>query len=153
MPRREGRVREAAPGAAGGENGRGGRSRLAPATWQRPAGPRCCGCTALCCERASASAATTTGAAPHGGREGGNNGEPRGGEGAGRYRTAFSSRPVRVFAAGRHGRPRTPCGGGRRRAGADCGVLLCRLAECCGLSPGWRSSRLARCGSAALGAA
>lgn len=35
-----------------------------PATWQRPAEPRCCGCTGPCCGRASVSAATTTGASP-----------------------------------------------------------------------------------------
>lgn len=66
-PRAPGRrLREAARPRAlrAGTGGPGGRSRPLSATWQRPAGPRCCGSTGPCCGRASASADTTTGARP-----------------------------------------------------------------------------------------
>lgn len=65
----------------GGEKGpRRGRSGSVSATWQRPAVPRCCGCTAPCCGRASASAATATGAGK--GSGGGEHGDPRRGGGS-----------------------------------------------------------------------
>lgn len=135
-PRAPGRrLREAARPRAlrAGTGGPGGRSRPLSATWQRPAGPRCCGSTGPCCGRASASADTTTGARPcdpGGGKSAGWGGRGGGGRGS----PALRARPeLGGLGGGEGGLPRARWRWLAAGAAAPQGPALGRLQPC----PGW----------------